>query len=867
MGPAPSAPSHAVDRPALRRQLDEAFVRPLTLIVAPAGAGKSVLLAQWVATHPELAFVWIGVEGADDDPIRLSQRLLQGIAAISPEFADLANLVSMHRGGLGPPLLEVLGTQMSELPEVVIILDDLHHLSNATLIADLGRLVEVLPSNVHMVLSTRVDLPIAWSRHRVRRDLSEIRQSDLAFDEADSTDLLEQITGRRLGPDTVTALVNRTEGWAAGLQLAGMTLRLHPDPDEFVAHFSGSDRLIADYLGEEVLQAQPDGRRGFLLEISVLDQMCAGLVGYVTGESSPQLVLEELERQSMFLVPLDTHREWFRFHHLFRDLLRFQLRAQDPDAEERLLARAASWHLERGEPGPAVEYLLRARNWDGALEVIQSEGSEAYERGEIATVIRWIDRVPVTARRDRQDVGLLLGALQLSDGRAAAAGDTLRRISADPKASGGERACALAVLAASTQWSARPDISVTTAERALALLAEVDPAQIPMVMGLTDAQSLETLVMVSGGRAHFLSGDFEAARDWLERSLASAGAAYSMWRVHGLGSMALLDAWTGNLDRADAGITQAFALAQETERLAHPSIADAHLARALCFLERGQPRRAALSLHEGTVRAEANRRTQLSWIARFGHAAFQTADGKVEAASATIRQSRSVLGAPPPPVVADRLLALSSRLLRLGGSPEQALRAIGDRALHSPSLTFESTAAALTLGRPDLARKIIDGSPPSAGSTEPLAAVERLLLLAWIADTEGSTDAARTHLIESLAVAERHSLIEVFVRAGPIVVQMVSALAGSPRAFRDLVLERAREAHAPPPGSALVDPLTDRELEILSYLPGRFTNIELAGHCYVSVNTIKTHMAHIYRKLGVANRNGAITRARQIGLL
>ncbi len=350
MTPLPAAPARAVDRAALRRRLDEALVRPLTLIVASAGAGKSVLLAQWAATHPELAFVWLEVGVDDNDPVRFAQRLLFGLGAIDSDFVDLAGLTSLHGGGLGTPLLEALEAQLSDLPEVVIVLDDLHHLSNSALISDLGRLANLLPPNIHLVLSTRTDLlHSAPGRHRVRDQLTEIRQSDLALDDTDSALLLEHITGRSLGVDRVATLVARTEGWAAGLQLAGMTLRLFDDPDEFIMQFSGDDRLIADYLSEEVLLAQPSDRRELLLRISVLDTMCADLVTLLTGESSPQLVLEQLERESMFLVPLDTRRVWFRFHHLFRDMLRFKLRAEKPGLEANLLRQAATWHLERGD--------------------------------------------------------------------------------------------------------------------------------------------------------------------------------------------------------------------------------------------------------------------------------------------------------------------------------------------------------------------------------------------------------------------------------------------------------------------------------------------------------------------------------------
>jgi LuxR family maltose regulon positive regulatory protein len=863
----PIAPSYAVDREILRRRLDEALVQPLTLLVAPAGSGKSVLLMQWAASHPELDFVWLEVAEDDDDPVHFSQRLLGGFGAINGDFSDLSSLTSLHGGGLGTPLLEALEAQLADLPQVVIILDDLQNLSNAELFADLGRLVGFLPPNVHLVLSSRTDLPIAWSRHRVSRQLTEFRQADLALDEVDSAALLEHITGRSLGLDRVAALVARTEGWAAGLQLAGMTLRLYDDADEFIIQFSGDDRLIADYLSEEVLQAQPDDRREFLLHIAVLDSMCAELIAHLTSEPSPQLVLEELERDSMFLVPLDTRRQWYRFHHLFRDMLRFKLRAQQPGAEARLLNRAAEWHLDRGDLSNALEYLLRAENWDGALDVIMARGSEVFEKGEMATVIRWISEVPASVRADRHDVSLLLGGLMAVEGLAAGAEDILGRLATDSSASVGERACAQVFLATMVQWRSRADVSVDLAVSALDLLAQIGDAPIPVIMNLSHPASLETMAVLSLGRAHFHAGDLGQAREWLNRGLATRGATYPIWKVSGLGSLGLLEAWCGNAGRAIARSDEALATAKEVGLLAHPCVAEAYLTSALVALERGEPGHASLSLHEGIVRSETNRRSQLLWFGHLASALLHEADGKRELAMETVLSTRKDIGAPPPPIVTDRLVALHGRLLRLSGSAEQAQRSLRNATTHSAAVEFELAAAALTLGDTDLARKLVDASLRSFDTGGPLAKVDGLLLAAWLSVAEGSIDTARGQLVEAMAIAESRSLVESFVRAGPAIVRMVSDLPMTQSVFRRQILQRARSLASPSLGDDLVEPLTMRELEILSYLPSRLTNAELADHFYVSVNTIKTHMAHLYRKLGVANRNEAVSRALKMGML
>jgi LuxR family maltose regulon positive regulatory protein len=867
MGHGGGAAAHEVDRPALRRRLDEALTRPLTLVVAPAGSGKSVLLSQWAGAHPELSWVWLDIDPADDDPVRFCQRLLGGLADVDPELGELATLVPMHAGGLGTPLIEALGGQLLAFPETVIVLDDLHRLHNAVLLADLGRLVEFLPSQVHLVLSSRVDLPVAWSRHRLRLDMAELRQADLALDDADSGRMLERITGRRLDPDSVSALVQRTEGWAAGLQLAGMTLRDQADTHGFVTQFSGNDRLVADYLSEEVLDAQPEQRRRLLLGISVLDEMCAELVSRLTGEAGAQLILEELERASMFLVPLDTRRQWYRFHHLFRELLRFRLRAEEPGTEAILLGKAAEWHLSRGEVGKAVDYLVAAEDWKGALGVIKARGSEVFERGQMATVTRWIGAIPETERTEGHEINLLLAFLIGTEGQIVASDDILRRVAADPGSTTGEQACALAFRSAMVQSRTDVDASVELATQALDTLARLDGDPVPNVLNLSDRESLEAMATMSGGRAHFLAGRFDAARDWIGRGLEMPGATYSIWRIHGLGSLGLVEALCGRIDRAEALAAESLAIARQAGRLSHPAPADAYLTTALVALERGEPRRAALPLHEASVRYLANRRTQTAWLCQLATAMRHASEGQIDEAMSATLAARNDLTAPPPPVVAGRLVALRCRLLRSRGMPGEALTVPGADPAPIREIAFEHAMAALTLGRSDVAAKVLGAAPPPDPELEPLPAAAHSLARAWLADADGSVDDVDHHLGHAVGVIEGHGLVEVVVRAGPTVVRLVSHFPGASDRLRAAVGERARQVIAPAAANVLVEPLTDRELEILAFLPSRYTNAELAEHCYVSVNTIKTHMAHIYRKLDAPNRNAAIIRARELDLL
>jgi LuxR family maltose regulon positive regulatory protein len=374
------------------------------------------------------------------------------------------------------------------------------------------------------------------------------------------------------------------------------------------------------------------------------------------------------------------------------------------------------------------------------------------------------------------------------------------------------------------------------------------------------------MTFVSGGRAHFLAGHLGEARTWLMSALASTGAAYSVWRVSGLGSLALVEAWSGNTEVAESLGNEALAIAQSAGILAHPATADAYLAITLTALERGEPRRAAISLHEGTRRAEANRRSQLAWVAHLELALLRAAEGELNQSTAVLTSLHRPAG-PPPPIVDVRLRALEVHLLRLGGHLAEASKASDRGSLDSEILRFERVAVSLSVGEPDIARKLVDSIPSGTEPDNPAADLRAELQLAWISSTEGSTGGAKRHVLKALELGGRHSLVEIFAQAGPVIVQLVAGLPGVRTAFQEDILRRSRELHAPRSDEELVDPLTDRELEILSYLPSRSTNSEMAQRCYVSVNTIKTHMTHIYRKLEVANRNGAIRRAQEIGLL
>lgn len=852
----PPPPPHAVDRPALRARLDDALGSPLTLLVAPAGAGKTVLLSQWALSRPDLRFLWLEAGRADDDPARFLRRLLRGLGTIDPAAAELAPLLTIGGGGLGAPLLAALVELLAERPGNVLIFDDLQLLTNRALLADLWWLADHVPTGTHLVFSSRVDLRLAWSRHRLRYALLELRQAELAFDADVAAEVLRRITGDAVSAATVESIMERTEGWPAGVQLSAIGLRDHVDGEQFAQRLAGTDRLIAEYLSEEVLEAQSDERRMTLLRMSALETISAPLVESALGVTGAAELFAELQDDSMFLVPLDDDDDLFRFHHLFRDLLRYRLRAALPGEEQRILASAAEWYVANGDIPNAIETYLRAHSWDAALDLLLKTGREAYERVRTAPVARWLAAIPESVRHRRAEAEVLYGIVLGMSGDSAHAEDVLRTLSIAPDLDPGLAVIVHAYLAARVQFRPQVSVSLEDARVALRLLDEHRDTTIPDLLGLTSRGLLHTMVLVARGRAHLLAGQWPDSRNWLTRGLESPGGQYSVYRVHTLGSLALLEALSGRLDRAKELADEALELARDRELLVHPAPADAYLALALIAVLRGTPDRGSLALHEGAMRAASNQRTQLMWVAHLGAVLIGAAD---------LQESVPPPAVAAPPIVRAGLEAAALRDKRLSeGVADATPRATPDLPLPGP-LLFEVIACALSKKDAPAARALLTAD--SFAQDEPIDRIQRDVLAAWLAHVEGRGAESRQRIARALERAAEQRIVSVFVWAGPEVMRLVESLPGTPTPFRTEVIRAMRAKLRSSTAQELPEPLTDRERELLTYLPTRLTNAELAAHFFVSVNTIKTHMAHIYRKLDAPNRSAAVTRATDLGLL
>ena len=846
-------PPHAVDRPKLRSLLDSGLESPLSLIVAPAGAGKTVLLAQWINSRPDLTTAWFDVTAEDAAPAVLASRIIDAVAVVTTEYACPAAPVVTAGGHLADWFLEDLARSLAGPDKVVLIFDDLERIVGSPVVTDLWRLVDLLPANVHAVFASRVDLHLGWSRHRLRHGLVEIRQRELAFDDQTTAHVMDRITHRPVSPATLAAVTERTEGWAVGVQLTALGFRFSDDPARVVDALLYSDQLVVEYMSEEVLSALETDRRDALVRLSVLDEFSAELATEFTGLDGEQF-LSDLERDSLFVVNVTSRPGWHRFHPLFRDLLRRRLHTLDPRAEESLLDAAAEWFLRTGDVDTGVEYLCRAGRWDAVLARALAEGDRGPDLTRAAVVGRWLARLPADIRATSTRAELLFALTDEMAGRESDAVEKLRALLMGDRLRCGERQIALAHVAAGVQYLPHAESFVDAARRGRRLLELEPEARRPNLFGMTSRPALVLLCEASLGRGLFYLGELAAARFTLRGAIAHSENANTVHLVDALGCLALVNSFTGRLVEATERAEEALGLAREYGVLSDPAAADAFLALAVVAVQRGEPTAAIPALEEMMGRATANERTPLLWI---GHLAAVLIDS--DNAHPLIATEPP---GPPPPVVRRAMIALNMRRARFGGTPAPAPTA----ATRWSAVAFEEVAALLSAQRTEAARGLLSRLRLEEDPHSPLAAIERDILTAWMHAIDGRPLRARERLESALTIARTEGLVHPFVRAGKRVIDLVDEMFSAHDDFAGRIVRVARSATTRT-HSGLVQELTARELELLAYLPTRLTIGDIADRCYVSTNTVKTHLGHIYRKLGVPGRNAAIDRAVELNLL
>ena len=857
-------PPFAVERTALVERFDRALRKRVVLVVAPAGYGKSVLLGQWAAAHPSQRVVWTHARGSDD-ALAFGRRLVKALDFIASGAAARVPVIPGHAAStLGEDVLEAIHDELVAVAPVVVVIEDLEVLTSADLRREIGTLACRALEGVTFVLVSRDDRFPGIEPLRLRDEVVEIRRSGLVLSSQEVADVVTRMGGPELSPAAVAALHTRTEGWAAGVQLAALGLRDHEDPGAFVADFAGNDRHVADYLSGEVLARQPAEVTEFLLCTAVLDRLNGPLCDAVTGRADGQRMLELLDAQSLFLTPLDRRREWFSYHPLFRDLLRHELRAERPGEEHRLLTRAAAWHHERGEPDEAAQCLIRAEDWSALIAFANAEGRSAWERGDTAMVARWLEQVPFERLMGDADAVAVLACLLTICGRTYAAEALIDRLESAMDLSVIQQA---EVAALRAMWSTFHGRGGTVFD-AMAFVAALDDREMERPEGplldMFTPQVMRSMTVVSAGIVRSMAAEYDEARRLLTEVEEAPGA--PPWLLHALGEQAWIDVSTGGVRRALARSAEALAVAGAAGLVDHPATAMAYLAAARAHLERDEVTDVD-HLDAAFTRGRANGRPRTLAAVSVERIRCALAERRIEDGRALVDQAEVSEGPPWPPLERAGLVALKARLCLLGGELGAAQRALDE---HDGLVTSDvaSATAAVAAARADVPalRKVVHDWPV-VDAAEPVAVRTRDLWAAVLCDLEGERRDALRALGPVVEAFEAEGMVRTFHDNGANVAGLVRALYHDrPTPFLRRLVEGAPASHQRS-SAALVDQLTERELEVLRYLPSRLSNAEIAANVYVSLNTVKTHVKNIYRKLEVSDRGSAIERAEELGLL
>ncbi len=887
-------------RPRLVVQLEEGLAHGIALVSAPAGFGKTSLVADWARTT-QRTVAWLSLDAGDNDPARFWRH---AAAALDRARAGLAAPIHPLLGPPAPRSLEALVTILiNELADqspdgqLVLVLDDYHLIEAQAVHASVRFLLEHRPPGLGVVLASRSDPPLALARLRARGQLAELRIAELRFtaDEADAL-LAEALgAGVRLHAAAAATLAARTEGWAAGLQLAALSMRAHPDVDGFLTTFSGTNRYVLDFLTEEVLERQPEPLRQSLLDTSILERLSGELCDALTGRGDGQRTLEEIERANLFLVPLDHARRWWRYHQLFADLLRARLEHEQPDRVAALHRAAAGWHARHGLADDAIRHALAAGDTMWAARLIEQHVDALMLRSEGATLERWFAALPTAVVASRPRLLLARSRLVLLSGNvgpAAAALDAAEQALVDRgraadepfEPSVGRAASLLAHLPATialthailAELAGDADGAFGFASAALAALDDEAPVLNALIRGhLAIAEWLRGRL---GPAERLLTGVIAQCRAAGEPSLAA-------WGSYLLGQVQQAQ---GRLDAALATYRQVLADTTAPGQPVLPAAGVGYVGMAEVAYQRGELDEALRLVTDGVTLSRrlaympplAAGLATLAWV--------RLATGDAAGARDAIEEAQQV--APSTAVVnlLNPVPARRARLLLAQGDLAAAARLTetldlsADDAPRYPREAEYLVLARLRLaqGRADQALGLLERLHAAAaadGRTASLIEIQALRALALAA--AGETAGALTPLGEAIGLASPRGYVRVFADEGAPMAALLRHLvaaqrtesgsaAGLPSAYLGR-LARAfeREASHPPAIPALVEPLSERELEVLRLLAAGKPNQAIAADLYVSLSTVKKHVTHVLGKLGVGNRTEATARARQLGVL
>lgn len=895
----PTLPPNRIPRPYLIDRLNEGLQsgRRITLVSAPAGFGKTTCISEWVESLA-IPVTWLSLDPADDDPGRFFTYLIAALQVM--DRGSGSETPGLLKTGSVPSSNSISAVLINDIIEAdtpfMLVMDDLHVIKNGIILQVLEDIVSKPPPKFYLVMISRDDPPLPLARLRANNQLTEIRAGDLRFTVDETAEFLKRMAHLELSGEDVAALEERTEGWVASLQLAMLAMKGRSNVSSFINAFAGSHVYVADYLVEEVLSQQPEDMQTFLMKTSILERMNAGLCEAITGKKDGQEVLESLLQSNMFVIPLDDERRWFRYHHLFRDLLQSNLRrALPPEEIDELHARAVAWYEQNGFLREAVNHALAAKDFERAAPLIDQVAHEILYTGQVSTLRRWLEALPETIYRAHPQlrfyelwVDILQARIKLSDPDVRESISMLKSLPSSPE-NDRLRGELMAVACRAMVLSGEVSQGIQVAQEALAYLPEKD---------LASRARVHSALLT----AYWFEGQEEKAESGYEDCLREAIAAGDLrLAAHTMMAQGLIQRDYGRLHDAARTFRPIIDLGNREgvdpnkieglHKTFYPA-GQGHIGLGSIHLEWNDLDTSEQHLRRGI---DLCRRGGLDgvFVGRVQMSRLLQARGDLERA---IRELPS-LSRSSQRVDAFQIAERQIRISLAGGDTDGASRwaeplikiiNTEPAAAPLPSLFLEMIQAVIVrvyLAQGELIRAsaLLDRLQASAEQGGRMARlIEVHLLRALLAQKEHHGSVGPDAIVEfehALELAEPEGFALLFLEEGSALIPLLNAILDRkmapkpPKQYARTLLRALRKYGKPaivvPSGEAvgLVESLTPREMEVLQLIAAGDSNQAIAEKLVITVRTVKKHISNIYGKMGVSNRTRAVARAREFGLL